>query len=135
MNFQKISIEIINHRTFCKAQTVSCFTKIIQPSPIPSQPDETLLRLWNKNYLKEIFRNIQTFSFKVLQECSSWPSRNGASQYFFLTPNRNMIVGKVVKSERSLAVLWEPIIFNVNWVEVRKMSDLFWAKLYCKTCD
>ena len=135
MNFQKISIEIINHRTFCKAQTVSCFTKIIQPSPIPSQPDETLLRLWNKNFLKEIFRNIQTFSFKVLQECNSWPSRNDAVQYFFLTPNRNMIAGKVVKSERSLAVLWEHIIFNVKWVEVRKMSDLFWAKLYCKTCD
>ena len=92
--------------------------------------DKILLRLWNKHFYREIYRNIQTFAFKVLQECSSWASRKGAVQIFFLTPNRNMTAGKFVKSERFLAVLQEHIIFNVKWVEVRKKSEAFRSKLY-----
>ena len=61
-----------------------------------------------------IYRNIQTFAFKVLQECSSWASRNGAVQISFLTLHKNMSAGKFVKSERFLAVLQEHIIFNVK---------------------
>ena len=53
----------------------------------------------------------------------------------FLTPSRNVIALKFVKSEIFLVVLWEHIIFNVKWVDVHKMSDAFWAKLYCKICD
>ena len=78
---------------------------------------------------------IQTFAFKVLQECSSWASRNGAVQMFFLTPNRNMFAGKFVNWESFLAVFWEHIIFNFKRVEIRKMSEVFWAKLYCKMSD
>ena len=39
---------------FYKAQTVSCLKEIIQPPPSHPLPDKTLLRLWNKNFLKEI---------------------------------------------------------------------------------
>ena len=79
----KISIKMKTCKLFCKTQTASHFKEIIQPFPIPPSPDKTLLRLSKKNFLKEIFRNIQTFAFKVLQECSSWASINGAVQYFF----------------------------------------------------
>ena len=41
-------------------------------------------------------QNIQRFAFKILQEYSSWASRNGAMQMFFLTPNRNMFAVKFV---------------------------------------
>ena len=52
---------------------------------------------------------------------------------FFLTPNRNLFAGKfLVNLERLLAVLQGHIIFNVKWDEVHKMSEVFWAKLYCK---
>ena len=55
---------------------------------------------------------------------------------FFLTPNRsNMFAGKFVKLERFLTVLRGHIIFNVKWLEIRKMSDFFWAKLYRKMSD
>ena len=66
----------------------------------------------------EIYRNIhiQTFAFKVLQECGSWASRNGAVQILFLTPNRNMFSGIFVKSERVLFVLREHIVLYVKWV-------------------
>ena len=46
-------------------------------------PNETSLRLWNKNFRVEIYRNIRTFAFQVLGECSSWSSRNDAVQMFF----------------------------------------------------
>ena len=59
-------------------------------------------------------RNIQTFAFKVLQECGSCGSKNGAVQMLFLTPNRKMFAGKIVKSERVLTVLWEHIVANVK---------------------
>ena len=47
-------------------------------------PDKNLLRLSNKNFISEIYRNIQTFAFQVHQECSSWVSRNDAVQMFSL---------------------------------------------------
>ena len=72
-----------------------------------------------------MYRNIQAFAFKVLHECSSWASRNGAAQIFFLIPNWNIFSEKFVKSERFLAVLREHIIFNVTWVDFRKMSGVF----------
>ena len=104
-----------NCKTFCKAQIASRLKEIIQPPPPPHPPpDKTLLRLKNKNFVKEIYRNTKTFVLKVLQECSSWASRNGAVQIFFLTPNRKMLARKFVKSETFLAMLREHIIFSVN---------------------
>ena len=70
----------------------------------------------------EIYRNIQTPAFQILS--SSWASRNGAVQMFFLTPTRNMF----------LAVLGEYIFYNVELVYAHKMSEVFQAKLYCKMC-
>ena len=100
-----------------------------------SPPGKIFLRLWNKNFPTVIYRNIQTYAFKVLQEYISWASRNGAVQMFFLTPNRNMFTSKFVKSERCLAVLREHFIFNVTRVDVHKMSEVFCVKLNCKMSD
>ena len=41
-----------------------------------------------QNFITKIYRNIQAFAFKVIQECSSWESRKGAVQLFFLTPKK-----------------------------------------------
>ena len=89
-----------NCKTFCKAEAASHLKEVIQPLPPPPAPppltpshplpDKTLLRLWKKRFLKEMYRNIQTFAFKVLQEFSSSAPRNGAVQIFFLTANRNI---------------------------------------------
>ena len=135
VEFRKISFKMKNCKTFYESQTTSHLKEIIQPPPTPISPDKILLRLWNKTFLREIYRNIQTFLFKVPHESSSWASGNGAVQMFFLTPNRNMFAGKFVNWESFLAVFWEHIIFNFKRVEIRKMSEVFWAKLYCKMSD
>ena len=44
---------------------------------------------------------------------------------FFLRPTRDIF----------LADLWGYIFYNVEWVEFRKMSKVFWVKLNCKRSD
>ena len=92
---------MINCKIICKAQTASRLKEIIQFPPIPPPPDKALLRLWNK---REINRNIQTIALKLLQECSSWASRIGAVQIFFLTPERERdVCWKICKVRKVFA--------------------------------
>ena len=114
VEFPKISIKIKNCQTFCKAQTANCLKTFIQSPPIPppSSTRTNLTMSQKQILLKEIYGNIQTFAFKVLQECSSWASRNGVVQIFFLTPQRSMFLENL--SERFLAVFQEHIVFNVK---------------------
>ena len=46
-------------------------------------PNKSFLRLWKKNFQTENYRNMQTFTFQVLWECSSWESKNDTVQMFF----------------------------------------------------
>ena len=131
----RFSIKMKNCKTLYEVQTTSRLKEIFQPPPTHPSPDKILLCLWNKNIIKETYRKMQAFTFKVFQECGSWASRNDAVQMLFLTPNRNMLAGKIIKSDRVLAVLLEQFIVNVKLVEVSKMSGVFWAKLYCKMSD
>ena len=94
-----------------------------QPPP-PSPPYHQIKSYFIFETKRQIYRNIQTFAFKVLQESTSWASGNGAVQILFLTPNSNMLAGKFVSSEGSLAVFWEHLIFNFKTVQLRKIS--FW---------
>ena len=91
-----------NSKTFCKAKTVNRLKEIIQLPLTHPRQTKSYYVFGTKIFLAEIYRNMQTFAFKVLQKCSSWASRNGAVQMFFLTSNRNMFAGKFVKSERLL---------------------------------
>ena len=114
-----------NWKTLYEAQTASCLEEIFQLPPTQSSPDKILLCLWNKNFITEIYKKIQTFTFKAFQECGSWASRNDVVQMLFLLPNRNMFAGKFVKSERVLAVLLEQFVVNVKLIEIGKMSGVF----------
>ena len=87
-----------------EVQTAIRFKEIIQPPATqpPSPPDKILQLHWKKKFVTDICRNIQTFVFKVLQQCSSWASRNGTVpflQMFFLAPSRSMFTGKFVKGK------------------------------------
>ena len=93
--------------------------------PIHLPPlDKRLLLLWNKITLAEMYRNIQTFAFKELEECSSWASRNGAVQMHFLTPNRNIFPGKFLSQKGfwlycgSILISTSSELLFVKWVRV-----------------
>ena len=135
MNFEKFQLKwkIVKHFTRPKQRAALRKLFSLHQSPIP--PDKILLNIWNKNFLTEIYRNIQTFAFKVLQEGSSWLSGNGAVQIIFLTPNRNIFTGKFVNWGSFLAKFWEHVTFSFKRIGIRQMSEVFWAKLYCKMSD
>ena len=115
--------KIVKH--FTRPKERAALRKLFSLHQPPIPPDKILLNLWNKNFLREIYRNIQTFVFKVLQESSSWASGNGAVQMIFLTPNRNIFAGKFVNWESFLVVFWEHVISSFKRVEIRKMSEAF----------
>ena len=60
-------------------------------------PDKSFLRLWNKIFLTGTYRNIQTFTFQLLRECSSWEARNGVVQMFFSDINEKHVCWKICK--------------------------------------
>ena len=125
-----------NCEKFSETQTASHLKEIIQPAFPQPNPQQTIsyyvfgrkIFLWKYT---EVYRHLFSKCFKnaVLDV------KNYALQMFFLKPNRNMLAGKFVKSERLLAVLQENIISNIKWVEVCKTSEVSWAKLYCKMSD
>ena len=43
---------------------MSSLKEIIQPPPVTPPPDKTLLRLWNKNVLKGIYRPLLSTHFR-----------------------------------------------------------------------
>ena len=126
VEFSKISMKIKNYKIFCKAQTPNGLKKCINvfspllPPPPPSPTRTNLTTSLEQISFKEIYRNIQTFAFKVLQECVSWASRNGVMQIFFLTPHRNMFAGKFV---RKVFGCFGSILFSIS--SEFRMSDVF----------
>ena len=60
-----------------------------------------------------IYRNIQTFALKVIQECRSWATKNGAVQMFLLTPNRNMFSGKFL-NQKWFSLYCGSILFSAS---------------------
>ena len=66
-----------NCKPFYQSQTMSCLKEINQPLPTPHTNTENLATSL-KHFLREIYRNIQTFAIKLLQEISSWASGNCA---------------------------------------------------------
>ena len=84
-------------------------------------PDKSFLRLWNKNFVTEIYR-----------KSSFWAFRNGALQMFYLTPNQTHVCWKTCKVSKTFGCVTGYIFYNVKLVEVCKMSEVFRAKLYCK---
>ena len=62
--FPKISIKMKDCKTFY--EKASYLKEIIQPARTHSPRDIISLRLWNKHFLTGIYKNIQTFTFKLL---------------------------------------------------------------------
>ena len=104
-----------NFKTFYELQTAICLFS----------PHKSFLRICNKYFWSEIYRKIQEFAFQVLQEYSSWASKNGTVQMFFSETNQKDVFG----------VLRKYIFYNVGMVKICQMNEAFWAKLHFKASD
>ena len=123
MNFQKFQVKWKIVKDFARLKQRTALRNLSRlPTFHPHQIKPYYV------FFKEIYRNIQIFAFKLLQECSSWASRNGLVQIFETTQSK--FAGKFVKSERFLGVFRVHTIFSVKWVKVRKMSEVFLANVW-----
>ena len=68
--FQKFQLnwKIVKH--FTGPKQLAALMKLFCVLTTHSPSGKILLRLWKKTFFTEIYRNILTFAFKVLQECS-----------------------------------------------------------------
>ena len=71
----------------------------------------------------EIYRRLHSKCFK---SAVLWRQEMVQCNCFFWHQAERCLL-KNLQSEKQ-----EHIIFNVKWVEVHKMSEVFWTKLYCK---
>ena len=130
VEFPKISIEMKNCKTFYEGQAASRVKEIIQPLHHPSsQPDKIFYVSGTKVFLrryKEKYKHLLSKGFK-----NTVLGRQEMMQCKCFSNTKQKNAGWKIW-EKFLAVLREHIIFNVKWVEVQKMSEVFWAKLYCK---
>ena len=97
-----------------EVQTVNHLKEIIQPYPFHILSDKISLHLWNKNFLREIYRNIQVSAFK------KWCCANN----FFDTKQKH-VCSKTCEVRNIFVAFREHIIFNVKSVEVRNMTEVF----------
>ena len=80
-NWQSVTWKIV--KNFARPKQRATIRKLFSLLPLTKSPDQILSFLWNKNILTEIYRNVQTFAFKVLRECSLRASRKGSMQCYF----------------------------------------------------
>ena len=67
VKFPKISIKRETVKHFTKPKQQATWRTFFSLPPTHIRSDKNLLRLWNKNFLTVIYRNIQTFIFKVFK--------------------------------------------------------------------
>ena len=102
------------------------FTSLKEPSAwqklFSPPPDKSFLRLWSKNVRTEIYKHLLSKS------------------------SENAILGRLEMVLCNFFFWHQPEIcfwlccgsiffYTFEWFEVFKMSDVFWAKLYCKMSD
>ena len=120
VEFPKIPVKMKNCKTFYKTQTARRLKEIIYLFG-------TKL-FWGKytelyrHLLSKYFEN-GVFERQEMLQCKC----------FFWHQTERCLLENL--SERLLAVLREHMIFNVKWVEVPKISEVVWAKVYCKMSD
>ena len=129
VEFTKISIKMKNCNTFYKVQKTSRLNEIIQPPRTHLPSDKILLRLFSRRFtetnerlLSKYFKNA-VFGVKKL-----W------SANIFSDTKQKHVYWKFFSKLRKILTVLQDILFSMR-VEVRKRSEVFWAKLYCKMSD
>ena len=119
-------------KTFMRFKQRPVLRKLFSLLSIHSPSDKILLYLWNKNVITRIYWNIYGhFLSKYFKNAVIGRPETVPCKCFFGHQAATSL--QFAKSERFLIVLPEHIMFNIKWVEICKMSEVFWAKIYCKT--
>ena len=128
VEFLKISMKIRNCKTFSEPKRRATLRKSFCVTPNDPSLDKILLRLWNKISLTGIYRNIQTFAFKELEECSSWASRNGAVQMFFWHQTEACFLENL--KQNNICLYCGNILFSTS----NELKFVKWVRFFKRNC-
>ena len=131
MNFKKCQFKWKIVKTFTRHTQLAALRKLFS-APLPLSPDKKIKSyyvsgLWKKVFLTEIYRNMQSFTFKVLQECSSWALRNGAVQIFFLTEK---CLPENLLREKGFWLFFGSILFSMS----SELRFVKWVRFFEQIC-
>ena len=133
MNFKKFHLKWKAAKHFRRLKQRATLRKSFSLHQPPTPPDKILLNLWNKiTFITEIYRHL--FS-KCSKKVVLGRQEMLQCKWSYWSPNRNIFAGKFVNWQSLLAVFWEHVISSFKRVEIHKMSEIFWMKLYCKMSD
>ena len=114
--FPKLLIKTENVETFYEDQTMSR----LQEDVPPTTPDKSFLRRYTGIYRHLISQCFKDTDFGRLEMVQA---------DVFSDTNEKHICWKIFK------VFWDYIFCNNESVDIRKLSKILWAKLYCEMSD
>ena len=115
-----------NCKAFCEVQTASRLKEIIQPHQI--RPFCVFgIKIFLGRYTKIYRHSLSSASRMHFLGVKKWCSAN-----VFSDIKLKYACWKICKMWKVFGSVSGAFIFTVKWVEVRKMSEDFCAKLYCK---
>ena len=130
MNFQKFELKwkVIKH--FARLKQRATLRKLSSLHPSASHQIKPYYVSKTKNFLRRylaIYRHLLSKCFKnAVLERQEMVQCN-----FFWHQTKTWLLENLWSKK----YFWLCCRSNVKWVEVPKVSDTFWAKLYCKICD
>ena len=129
VEFTKISIKMKNCNTFYEVKKTSHLDEIIQPPPNHLPSERILLCLFVRRYT-EINGHLLSKCFKnAVLGVKKWWSAN-----VFSDNRQKHVCWKILVNSKRFWLCCKAILFSM-WVEIRKLSEVFLAKLYCKMSD
>ena len=106
----RFSVKIKNWKT-ARSKQRAALRKFFSFPPTHPSPNTILLRLWNKNFITQIYRNKQAFTFKAFQECGSCASRKEIMQCkcYFLRQIETCLLENL-ENKKGFWLLWEQLL-------------------------
>ena len=133
-NFQKIQLKskIVKHFTRSKQQaTLKKLCSLPRPTPTIKKLVPSLEEKFSDGDIQK-YTDIYA-CFQSASRMQFWGVKKWCSANLFSDTKQKRFCWEICKVRKVFGcVLREHILFSVKWVEIRKMSEVFWAKLYCK---
>ena len=129
LNLEELKLKWKIVKDFTRPKKRAASMKLFSLPPTQHPPDKILLRLFLRIYTEINGHWLwKCFRIAVLGVKKRW-----SANVFSDTKQKHVCWEILVNSER-FWLYCKTILFSM-WVEVRKMSEVFWAKMYCKISD
>ena len=126
LNFQKFKLKWKIWKHFRRPKQQAVLTKLFI-----SSEDKKFLSFWNKIFLRIYTGMYRDLLSKCFENAVLWRLEMVQCKYFFWHQPETCLLANL-SSEYSFWLLLEYIFCNVEWLDARKISAIFWANSIVK---